>query len=72
MEIVWDSINKVLFNKIDIGQTFIYNRNIFMKIRSIYDNENTRKNAINIESGIATTFYDDECVIPIKGKFVMD
>ena len=74
MEIVWNvNINKVPFEIVDVGHTFIYNHSIYMRITSVYNSYNSIIiNAVNIKSGVVSTFCDDDLVIPIIGKFVMD
>ena len=73
MKVVWNgNVNKVPFEKVDIGDTFIYDEEVFMRIADICVGENKIINAVKIESGIVVTFYDDEYVTPIKGKFIMD
>ena len=72
MEIVWNN-NKVPFEIVDVGHTFIYNDDIFMKTTSIYNaDDNIVVNAVNIEDGIIITFYDDDLVTPVVGKFIMN
>ena len=40
---------------------------------AIYNSYNTIIiNAVNIESGTVSSFCDDDLVIPVVGKFVMD
>ena len=73
MEIVWNgNVNKVPFKSVNIGDTFIYNADIFMRIASICNQEDRIVNAVCIEDGIVVNFWDDEYVTPIKGKFIMD
>ena len=73
MEIVWDrNINKVPFEMVDIGHTFIYNENIYMRTVNICNNADIIVNAVNIKNGFVATFCDDECVIPIEGKFIIN
>ena len=73
MEVVWNgNINKVPFEVVDVGHTFMYNGEIFMRIATIHKIEDVIVNAVAIENGIVVTFFDDEYVTPIKGKFIMD
>ena len=74
MEIVWNgNINKVPFEVVDLGHTFMYNGDIYMRTTSIYNADtDIVVNAVNIANGIVVTFYDDEYVTPVVGKFVMD
>lgn len=73
MEIVWNgNINKIPFEAVDVGDTFIYNEEVFMRLTNICNGENKIVNAVDIENGIVVTFYDDEYVTPIEGKFIMD
>ena len=72
MEVVRNE-NRVHFEYVDVGHTFIYNNSIYMKINSVYNSYNTIIiNAVNIESGTVSSFCDDDLVTPIVGKFVMD
>lgn len=74
MEIVWnDNINKVPFEYVDVGHTFMYNGDIYIKTTSIYNaDDNMVVNAVDIESGMVTIFCDDDYITPVIGKFVMD
>ena len=74
MEIVWNgNVNKVPFEYVDIGHTFMHNGDIYMRITNVYDaDKNIVVNAVSIANGIVVTFYDDEYVTPVVGKFVMD
>ena len=72
MEIVWNE-NQIHFEYVDVGHTFIYNNSIYMRVTNVYNSYNSIIiNAVNIESGIVSTFCDDDLVTPVVGKFVMD
>ena len=73
MEVIWNgNVNKIPFERVDIGDTFIYNEDIYMRITSVCNQEDRIVNAVCIEDGIVVNFWDDEYVTPIKGKFIMD
>ena len=73
MEVVWNgNVNKIPFEVVGIGDTFIYNAEVYMRITNIYNQTDRIVNAVSIEDGIVVNFYDDEYVTPIKGKFIMD
>ena len=73
MEIIWNgNINKVPFEVVDVGHTFMYNDDIYMSITNILNHEDRIINAVNIKNGLVATFFDDEYVTPVVGKFVMD
>jgi hypothetical protein len=66
MKIVYNDVNKVSFEDLQLGDVFRYNTILFMKIET-----STRKNAVRLDDGRCTDFID-EYVEPVKGKFVMD
>ena len=72
MEIVWNTNKKVAFEMVDVGHTFLFGNTVYLKIEPITRKDGTNRNAIDIENGKNIAFYDDECVTPIVGKFVMD
>lgn len=73
MEVIWNkNINKVPFEVVDIGHTFIYNEEIYIRITNIPTCADRIVNAVSIEDGLVVAFYDDEYVTPIEGKFIMD
>ena len=68
-----NTIREVLFIELNIGDIFMYNNLLFMKIEPIYKNYNgkyERVNAVRLDSGVTTNFYD-EAVISIEGEFVV-
>ena len=72
MKVIWNgNVNKVPFEVVDIGHTFIYNEEIYMRMADVYSNERII-NAVSLEDGLVVSFYDDEYVTPIDGKFIMD
>ena len=74
MDIVWNgNVNKVPFEYVDLGHTFLYNNNIYMRVASVYNGKDEVViNAVNIQNGMVVTFFDDEYIMPIEGKFIMD
>lgn len=74
MKIVMNNtIREVLFIELNIGDIFMYNNLLFMKIEPIYKKYNDkyeRVNAVRLDSGVAKNFFD-EAVISIKGEFVV-
>ena len=72
MEIVWnDNKNTIPFEIVDIGHTFLSRNNVYLKIEPITRKDGINRNAIDIENGKNMTFYDDEYVVPVVGKFVV-
>ena len=67
-----NDINKVSFLSLIIGDVFIYNNILFMKIETSYNATNTiAYNAVRLVDGKITDFLN-EYVTPIDGKFIMD
>lgn len=72
MEIIDERKKIVTFNELEIGDTFKYYNNVFMKIRELYDYDtNNCFNAITLRDGEDNWFTNEkiekvECVLTIK------
>ena len=72
MKIENSNLNAVPFEQINVGDTFILDNNIFMRIESIEDTLIGHLNAVDICDGCSILCYDDTIVHPIEGKFVVE
>ena len=72
MKIENSNLNTVLFGQINVGDTFMIDNNIFMKIEDVEDTLIGHLNAVDISDGCSVFFYDDTIVRLIEGKFVVE
>ena len=73
MNIVWNgNINKVSFLSLIIGDVFIYDDMLFMKIETSFNaNTTSSYNTVRLVDGKLFNFLD-EYVTPTDGKFIVD
>lgn len=72
MKIENSNLNAVPFEQINVGDTFMIDNNIYMKIAIVNDDLLGILNAVDISDGCSVFFYDDTIVRPIEGKFVVE
>lgn len=72
MKINWKKC--VELKDLKFGTAFVYDNNLYIKI-DLYD-EDTASNqlmyAVNLETGIAESFFTDKIVTPIKAEITVD
>lgn len=73
MNIIISFDNKTKFKHIDIGNVFKHRDSYFMKIEEVVDSDTymEHRNAINLRSGCAIYFGDNEPVEPIDCDLVI-
>ena len=72
MKIENSNLNAIPFEQISVGDTFMIDNNIFMKIEDVEDTLVGHLNAVDICDGCSILCYDDTIVRPIDGKFVVE
>ena len=73
MKIVWENnINTVSFTFLIMGDVFIYDDMLFMKIETSFNDTNSKTyNAVRLVDGKLINFVNEH-VILIDGKFIVD
>ena len=66
------NLNVIPFEQLDVGNVFMIDNDIYMKIEVIEDTLLGILNAVDIRDGCSVLFYDDTIVRPIEGKFVVE
>lgn len=72
MTIIRNDKNHFDFGNLEKGDVFRYQDNVFMVIKKIESKNGSVYNAIDLEDGELTLFYDDEEVIPLKAELVVN
>lgn len=72
MKIENSNLNTVPFEQINVGNVFMIDDGIYMKIANVNDTLLGILNAVDIRDGYSVCFYDDTIVYPIEGKFVVE
>ena len=72
MKIENSNLNAVPFEQINVGDTFMTDNYIYMKMEMVKDTVLGALNAVDISDGCSVFFYDDTIVRPIEGKFVVE
>ncbi len=65
-------LNLIPFEQISIGDVFMIDNDIYMKMEMVNDTLLGGLNAIDISDGCSVLCYDDTMVRPIEGKFVVE
>lgn len=65
-------LNLIPFEQVSVGDVFMIDNDIYMKIETVNDTLLGVLNAIDIRDGCSVFFYDDSIVHPIEGKFVVE
>lgn len=71
MKIENSNLNAVPFEQINVGDVFMRENYIYMKMEMVKDSVLGALNAVDISDGCSVLFYDDTIVRPIEGKFVV-
>lgn len=72
MKIENSNLNAVPFEQINVGDIFMIDNYIYMKIEMVKDAVLGALNAVDISDGCSILCYDDTIVRPIEGKFVVE
>ena len=73
MKINFNVNSQKMFMDIKVGQTFMYDGHIYMKIDSIGSDELAFAFAVNLENGlVAYNFESDDCVVIVDTELNVD
>jgi hypothetical protein len=72
MKIENSNLNAIPFEQINVGDVFMIDNDIYMKIAMVKDSVLGVLNAVDICDGCSVLCYDDTMVHPIEGKFVVE
>lgn len=72
MKIENSNLNVIPFEQINVGDVFMIDNDIYMKMTMVNDTLLGTLNAVSICDGCSILCYDDTMVHPIEGKFVVE